>query len=302
MKLVLSFLLLSALVLSACQPIVAPETAGAAEASVEDESTSDESASTEPMVDVNFYTSHAGHERFGVIDLNSGVGSDIGKYENPEVTILRTEWFADNGAIYHDAFYTMLNKRLPEGSTPEDAEAQLARVDMETGAVELVGDVIPLNLVAMEINECGEIFSTGFTFSNQLGELYGDTNLYRVDRETGALSLIGDTGIEQIMDMSFAPDGTLWATVGNVLYTLDLETGAPTEVATITGVEEALEIMGIGFTSEGTLYGTTPFADGFYTIDPVSGEVTEVGRHGLEFPHGGDIPMEPQNMSCEDGA
>ena len=89
--------------------------------------------------------------------------------------------------------------------------------------------------------------------------------------------------------------------MGNVLYTLDMETGAPTEMAKITGTEDELEIMGIGFTSEGELYGTTPFADGFYSIDPASGVATEVGRHGLEFMHGGDIPMTPREVNCDSG-
>ncbi|MCB0086201.1 MAG: hypothetical protein KDE47_34910, partial [Caldilineaceae bacterium] len=141
----------------------------------------------------------------------------------------------------------------------------------------------------------------GFTLSNQIGELFGDTNLYRVDRQDASLTLVGDTGLERIMDMSFDPDGKLWATVGNVLYTLDMETGAPTEMAKITGTEDELEIMGIGFTSEGELYGTTPFVDGFYSIDPASGVATEVGRHGLEFMHGGDIPMTPREVDCDSG-
>lgn len=299
MKLVLSFLLLSALVLSACQPIVAPETTGAAEASVENEPTSEESAATEPMVDVNFYTSHEGHEHFGKIDLESGTGTDIAKYENPEINILRTEWPLGNGAIYEGAVYGIVGKRLPADATPDEAESRLARVDMQTGAVELLGEPINLAILAIEIDPCGTMFGAGFSFSNEFGVAYGDTNLYKIDRETAALTLVGDTGIEQLMDMAFDPEGTLWATVGNILYTLDPETGVSTEMATITGVEENNEIMGIGFTTEGELYATTPDSDGFYQIEPTSGEATEIGRHGFFFPHGGDIPMVPQNVSCE---
>ncbi|MCB0122059.1 MAG: hypothetical protein KDE58_07435, partial [Caldilineaceae bacterium] len=232
-------------------------------------------------------------------DLVSGVATDVAKYENPEVEILRTAWFIGDGAIYEDAFYVILNKRLTVDDTPEDAQARLGKVDMQTGAVELLGEVIPLNVIALEIDACGQIFTAGFTLSNQIGELFGDTNLYRVDRESGSLSLIGDTGLERIMDLSFDPEGTLWGTTGNVLYTLDMETGAPTEMAKITGTEDDLEIMGIAFTSEGELYGTTPYADAFYRIDPATGVATEVGRHGLEFMHGGDIPMEIQGADCE---
>lgn len=264
-----------------------------------EEAAADEGTSMAPTVEEKFYTSHGAHERFGVIDLGSGVGTDVGPYANPEVNILRTEWLAGNGAVYENAFYVILNKRLPSGASADEAAAQLAKVDMQTGEVELRGTVIDLNLMALEIDHCGEMFATGFTLSNQLGDLIGDTNLYRVDLEDGSLTLIGDTGIERIMDMAFDPEGTLWATVGNTLYTLDIDTGVPTEMARITGVEDDNEIMGIGFTSEGQLFGTTPFSDGFYIIDPMNGEVTEVGRHGFVIPHGGDIPMVPHDVGCE---
>lgn len=296
MRYITFILLLMTLMLNACQPIVAPE--GMVKEEAPDESASGENTSMEPMIEASFYTSHGAHERFGMIDLASGIGADVGPYVSPEVNILRTEWPAANGAVYENAFYVILNKRLPADATPEEAKAQMARVDMQTGDVELLGSIINLNLMALEIDHCGEMFAAGFTLSNQLGELYGDTNLYRVDRQNGSLTLIGDTGLERIMDMSFHPDGKLWATVGNILYTLDMETGSPTEMATITGVEEGNEIMGIGFTSEGELYGTTPFSDGFYSIDPTTGMVTEVGRHGFTIPHGGDIPMAPSDVGC----
>ena len=139
----------------------------------------------------------------------------------------------------------------------------------------------------------------GFSLTNAIGALYGDTKLYRVDPQDASLTLIGDTGLERIMDLAFDPAGTLWATVGNVLYTLDQETGVPTAISTITGVEEDNEIMGIAFTDDGVLYGTSPWVDGLYTLDPESGLATEVGRHGFQIVHGGDIPMMAEAANCE---
>lgn len=246
-----------------------------------------------------FYTSHGAHENLGMIDLDTGAGTHIGRYQHPDLEIARSAWFAPNGAVYHNDFYTILNKRLPAESKPEEAEARLARVDMQTGELTLLGDPINLNLGGLEISPCGEVFAAGFSLTNAIGALYGDTNLYRVDPQDASLTLIGDTGLERIMDLAFDPAGTLWATVGNVLYTLDQETGTPTEKAAITGVEEGNEIMGIAFTSDGMLYGTSPWVDGFYAIDPVSGVATEVGRHGFEIVHGGDIPMVSDNANCE---
>jgi hypothetical protein len=243
-----------------------------------------------------FYTSHEGHSHLGSIDIDSGAGTDVGPYAHPDLAIDRWNWPAVNGALYGNHFYTILNRRVPLGEDPPQPEARLARVNVRTGKVKLLGSPIDRNLGGMEISYCGEVYATGFSLVNALGGFYGDTNLYRVDRKDGSLTLIGDTGIERIMDLAFDPQGTLWATVGNVLYTLDMETGAPTGVATITGAET--EIMGIAFTSEGELYATTPWADTFYRIDPESGVATAVGNTGFSIAHGGDIPMIPEDTRC----
>lgn len=251
-----------------------------------------------------FYTSHEAHSHLGTIDLDTGEGIDVGPYQNRDLVIDRTNWPAPNGAVYGNHFYTILNRRVPLGEDPPQVEARLARVNARTGKTKLVGSPIPLNLVALEISYCGEAYAVGFTLENALGGWYGDTNLYRVDLHDASLTLVGDTGIERIMDLAFDPDGTLWATVGNKLYTLDLETGAPTEMATITDAAgnplpvETNEIMGIGFTSDGELFGTSPYTDVLYRIDPASGVATEVGTHGFFLPHGGDIPMIPHDTRC----
>lgn len=244
-----------------------------------------------------FYTSHNAHSHLSTIDLDSGAGTDIGPYEHRDLYIDRTAWIAGNGAVYKNKFYTILNWRVPVGEDPPEPEARLARVNVKTGKVKVLGSPIDLNLMGLEISHCGEVYATGFSLINALGGFYGDTNLYRVDRKDASLTLVGDTGIERIMDLAFDPEGTLWATVGNKLYTLDMETGSPTEMATITGA--GTEIMGIGFTSSGELFGTTPWSDEFYSIDPASGVATQVGNTGLVIVHGGDIPMVPDDDDCE---
>lgn len=246
-----------------------------------------------------FYTSHEGHENLSMIGLEMGDGTHIGAYTHPDYEINRTIWFAPDGAVYKNDFYAILNRRLTEEDSPDKAESRLARININSGEIEHVGDPMNLNMVALEIDHCGNAYAAGFSLTNAVGAVYGDTNLYQIGMGDGSMTLIGDTGLERIMDLSFHPDGTLWATVGNVLYTLDMETGAPTAVTNITGVEEDNEIMGIGFTSDGTLYGTSPWIDGLYTIDPDTGEATEVGRHGLNMVHGGDIPMHPYDASCQ---
>jgi hypothetical protein len=243
-----------------------------------------------------FYTSHNAHENLGTIDLDSVSGTDVGPYQHRDLEINRTGWPAANGAIYRNYFYVILNRRIPLDEDPPHIEARLARVNPLTGKVKLLGAPLPLNLMALEISYCGEMYAAGFNLSNDLGHWYGDTNLYRIDIKDATMTLVGDTGIERLMDLAFDPEGNLWAITGNVLYILDMETGAPTAVSTITGAET--EIMGIGFTSDGELFGTTPWSDGLYSIDPASGVATKIGNHGFFMPHGGDIPMTPYDTCC----
>jgi len=296
--LVFSILSMVAVLLSGCQPMQLMVGIAADMATAQPAMSAAEASGM--AIPENYYSSHAGHERFGMIDLATGGGTDVGPIATTELTVSRTEWFSGNGAAYDGAYYMFLNKRLPMDGTPDQAQGHLTRLNIDTGATEIVGDVLPINLMAIEIDGCGHAFATGFTLSNDLGHLFGDTNLYSVNLNDASITLIGDTGLERIMDMSFDPDGTLWATTGNVLYTLDAETGAPSKVAEITGVENDNEIMGIGFTDNGELYATTPFSDGFYKLDPMSGVVQEVGRHGMTLLHGGDIPMTVGNAGCAD--
>ncbi|MEZ4658082.1 MAG: hypothetical protein R2911_10955 [Caldilineaceae bacterium] len=64
MRQIVPILWLLALSLSACQPLVA-STPMAVEAAAE------ESTAPDSTIAVNFYSSHAAHERFGKIDLNT---------------------------------------------------------------------------------------------------------------------------------------------------------------------------------------------------------------------------------------
>ena len=64
-----------------------------------------------------------------------------------------------------------------------------------------------------------------------LGKL--DGNLYTVDLSTGLLTLVGNVGISigsPTGGLTFAPDGTLFATLDDKLYTLDLSTGLSSAV------------------------------------------------------------------------
>jgi len=51
-------------------------------------------------------------------------------------------------------------------------------------------------------------------------------NLYRVDTTTGELTLIGDMGVDHLMDFAFDSSGMVWATADNEPYVIHTSTGA----------------------------------------------------------------------------
>jgi hypothetical protein len=194
--------------------------------------------------------------------------------------------------------------------------SQLVKMDLSTGAVQAIGPVHGINFAGPEFDAYGNLYATGFTVGPPEGGptyVWGDSNLYRFDKNTGEKTLIGDTGHTEWMDLDFDPQGQLWGTFGNDLYTLDTDTGASQFVTHVDGVEdnripgvceedwEYMEIMGIAFDHRGVLWATamrgfSPCGEGelaapFMSIDIDSGVATLVGSSILEAQsHGGDIP------------
>ena len=192
--------------------------------------------------------------------------------------------------------YTTLNTL----GAPEDVSSQFARVDTVTGEVTLIGEAFPFNTAGGDIDSCGNYYATGFEVP-ALGYIWGNSNLYRINKETGEPILLGDTGKTNWMDLAFDASGTLWATTENELYTLDTSTGAATFVTEIHGVPNAdapdfMEVMSIAFDSKDRLYGTamtTYYFDPDWSpvmqIDIESGEADIVGYTHQVYNHGGDI-------------
>jgi len=199
---------------------------------------------------------------------------------------------------------------------PEDSYSQLIRIDLETGEVEAIGPVHNINFAGPEFDAYGNLYATGFTVGAPEGGpdwVFGDSNLYRIDKHTGEKTLVGDTGHTEWMDLDFDSEGRLWTTFGNDLYTLDTETGASTFVTHIYGVEDNwipgvceedwqyMEVMGIAFDHRDVLWATAMrgfsgcddggLAVPVMTIDIETGVATLVGSSILQGQsHGGDIP------------
>jgi hypothetical protein len=147
--------------------------------------------------------------------------------------------------------------------------------------------------VALDIAPDGTVYVAGF--DQPAFAMQGDPNLYTIDTVTGQLTLIGNTGIDRIMDFAFDSAGTMWATTGNELYIINHDTGASDRVVTIIGVDAATneptaEIMGIMFDENDVLHATA-FIEGslLFTLDTVTGQATAVARPAISFPHGGAI-------------
>jgi hypothetical protein len=79
---------------------------------------------------------------------------------------------------------------------------------------------------------------TGLSMDLTTGELYGikgsssDSDLYKIDPETGEQEFIGSCGVNWIIGIAFDSDGVLygWSISPDNLYTIDIETGEAKEV------------------------------------------------------------------------
>ncbi|MDX2035789.1 MAG: PEP-CTERM sorting domain-containing protein [Isosphaeraceae bacterium] len=94
-----------------------------------------------------------------------------------------------------------------------DSTGRLGKVDVGTNTVSVVGGM--------------GVVMTDLAFS-PTGDLYGMsfTNLYKIDKSTGASTLIGAHGISGGNALVFGADGTLYGAGGALLYSINTGTGA----------------------------------------------------------------------------
>jgi YD repeat-containing protein len=159
----------------------------------------------------------------------------------------------------------------------------------------------------LEILTAGNLFfnNTAFLFAMEIdtrtGKLYagdfGTDKFFTIDPTTGNATFIGNSGVtatgnQFFNDLAFAPDGTLWASVGTGaanLYTINLQTGSATLAVTAQGINN---LVTIAFDQNGVLYGMTyNGASNLITINTTTGATTQVGNTGINLPWGGDIAI-----------
>jgi hypothetical protein len=148
----------------------------------------------------------------------------------------------------------------------------------------------------------------------------GPNMFYRIDRKTGAASLIGSTDpsvVLRISAMAVSDDGVMYA-VGvrpdvaetHVLVTVDLETAAATEVGP-TGLEGFFGVFpqrrvmpDMTFSDDGELFAYTFPGGGLATIDLETGAATQripPGFPGTGFFNGGGLAFSPDEVLYHGG-
>jgi len=181
-----------------------------------------------------------GSNNFGVIDLNTGVYTQIGN-----MGALLSGLGVAGGNVYGGI----------EGTS------NLERVNVATGALTLVGT--------------GNI--TYFDFGSTTSGLYAidsSFRLFSINPTNGAATLIGSTGLSQIDTVGLSTNSSLlYLTNGTSLYTLNTTTGAATLVGT-TG-----QAIGAMVLENGKLYGGNNHPNlQVYTLDPGTGAATFVSN------------------------
>jgi hypothetical protein len=107
-------------------------------------------------------------------------------------------------------------------------DSQLFTVTLETGEVNELGPLYEgYDIEALAIHpETNQIYAAS---GNNVAKGHPKGHLYLVDSNTGSVLNIGSTGFQEIGDLAFGPDGTLWAWAkGDGLITLDPITGIGT--------------------------------------------------------------------------
>jgi len=116
---------------------------------------------------------------------------------------------------------------------------------------------------------------------------YGNSNIWTIDNETGAMTLIGSydptgTGLSFNGLAYDSTSGTMYGCSGTDLYTVNMATGASTWVGSF-GIYPDCTMAGIAFDDTGNLYGDELFTDSLYQINLSTGIATLIGPLGINL-------------------
>lgn len=190
----------------------------------------------------------------------------------------------------------------PVGFTIDDESDQLASIDAGTSVLTDIGGILDdVDAIALA---CGGTLYGIYTPEEavlipagaELAAVVPSDLLVTIDTATGAVTEIGELGLtRREYGFAIAADGTLWASSGRDLYTVDATTGLATATATLPG--ELTQMNALAMNAAGTLYGYDEEVGRLFVIDPATGATDEVGNAaagmgevvGLDFDSAGTL-------------
>ena len=218
-----------------------------------------------------------------VVDSDTGASTLVGAYG---VTGVLAQAFSPNGTLY-----AIFNA----GST----SAQLATVDIHTGAATAIGSSAGVPLEAMAFGPDGTLYAGNFN--------PGTNNLYTINRSTGAATLVGPLGFANIMDMAWDPaNSTMYAIESAAgcggsasgLYSINLAPAPTARGTLVTSIPSDNCLMSLAIDSANRLLATDFMAASpLFQIDPVTGNLTNLGNTGLVATMGAATAPVPEPSS-----
>lgn len=131
----------------------------------------------------------------------------------------------------------------------------------------------------------------------EIAEVFGHSasELYRLDPDTKAVTLVGPfTGCSSVIDIALDKDSNIIGSTSGGLYRIDKTNAACTEI-TLGGFPNSLSFIPAG-TLDPSVEALVGYSGSQYVrIDPVSGDITNIGSLGAGYSSSGDI------VSVKDG-
>jgi DNA-binding beta-propeller fold protein YncE len=163
---------------------------------------------------------------------------------------------------------------------------QLATIDPKTGHATLFGaPVEKLNVMALEFAPDGTLYAVGD--ANRASPTFN--TLYTVNRETGAFTAVGSTGVPNpdfFMDLAFDARGTMYGASMFGLFTIDRKSGTATRVVEFVG---GAGVMGLGYNAKQDKLFATDYNEpksALYVVDTKNGFLTPMASIGFPLSHG----------------
>jgi len=177
-----------------------------------------------------------------------------------------------NGANVSDVNFTAAtSSNIPTIYVTDDLGV-IGTVNVTNGKVQVIGTTMIGNT---------KVVMTDIAFDSN-GTLYGVTTdkLYRIDKSTGASTLIGDLGITGATSLEFNTGGSILYTANTQLHSVNTTTGATTAITSSDGFQfiSSGDLASIGNTFYLTSKATN---DNLVSLDTSTGTGTLVGTIGF---------------------